>query len=444
VIQLEHRKSHSATRVGAADPTGVGSDGLGSTTAIRTVSLSVLEAALDYHERGFALLPLRGKEPASDLIRRTHATTSTKVLAGRGVDEEHLRSWFATGGVNVGVFCGAPSQGLVVLDFDDCDFPLPGAHLPPTPTVKTGRGLCRGYHLYYRTRSQVRNEKHPWGEIRVEAPLYVVAPPSVHESGLHYLWERSLDELELADFAQVVLPKRAPVSARLATNSDGKKPIRPTKDFLLGQRPTGDGTPEGWLRSFDRDPKAVEAMARALGIQAPLGRPFRCVLHEEKNASAVLTQATESGEWLYHDFHAPTRGGAEWLSLAQVRAQLSRRGQKLSPSEHATWKLVLLDEAGLVRRRLVQARQLPHGVNATLRHVYERFLYLLGCRWNYEHGEPAPFERKFAAAFCDLPVRSARSAIDELERLQQLVVVGYHGRTRLWLPAGVASSWSAA
>jgi hypothetical protein len=185
-------------------------------------------------------------------------------------------------------------------------------------------------------------------------------------------------------------------------------------------------------------------MARALGIEAPLGKPFRCILHEEKNASAVLTRAAESGEWIYHDFHAPARGGAEWLSLAQVRAQLDNRGSKLSAPEHATWKLVLLDEAGLVPRKAVAADRLPGDIPAPLAHVYERFVYLLGCRWNYDHGAPAPFERKFAAAFCGLSEKAARSAINELERLKQLVVVAHHGRTRLWLPAGVAPDRSSA
>jgi hypothetical protein len=189
---------------------------------------------------------------------------------------------------------------------------------------------------------------------------------------------------------------------------------------------------------FDRDPDAVEAMARALGIEAPLGRPFRCILHEERNASACLTEAPETGVWLYHDFHASARGGREWLTLAQVRAQLSRRGPKLGGPEHATWKLVLLDEAGLLPVRPVAAAPLPDGVDGVLAHVYERFLYLLGCRWNHEYGAPAPFERKFAAAFSGLSERAARFAIDELRRLEHLVVAGHHGRTRLWLPAGVS------
>ena len=37
------------------------------------LSASVLDAALDYHRRGFAPLPLRGKQPATDLIRKAQA-----------------------------------------------------------------------------------------------------------------------------------------------------------------------------------------------------------------------------------------------------------------------------------------------------------------------------------------------------------------------------------
>jgi hypothetical protein len=433
MIEFGDLASDSSTRIRASDHAGLEKADAGP--GIPAAASTVLDAALDFHRRGFAVLPLRGKQPASELNPSTPATRSTTALARRRADEEHLRLWFGTGDVNVGVFCGEPSDGLVVVDFDDCDFPPLGAHLPPTPTVKTGRGPRRGYHLYYRTSSAVRNERHDWGDVKATAPAYVVAPPSMHASGLRYSWERGLD-VPFAEFEHVELPARA---RRARTNSSNNTHIRPTEAVLLGHSPTRDHQArEGWLRSFDRDPSAVDAMAKALGIEAPLGKPFHCILHEEKNASACLVQARETGEWLYHDFHASARGGAEWLSLAQVRAQLSRRGPKLSAPEHATWKLILLDEAGLAPCQTVPAARLPEGACGTVEHVYERFLYLLACRWNYEPGAPAPFARDFAAALCGRPVKAVRFAIDELHRLGQLVLVGHHCRTRLWLPAGVA------
>jgi hypothetical protein len=432
VTQLERIVAASSTRIVETPARHLERSEQLVVSAVTTarIDLSVLDAALDYRARGFLPLPLRGKKPAADLIRRTHGSTRTSKLVEDGVTDEQLEIWFSNPDLNVGIFCGEPSHGLVVVDVDDPT--VLGREVfasTPTPVVATSRG----YHLYFRADASrpVENQKLEWGEVSARAPRYVVATPSRHASGARYRWEHSLDELPLADFADVRLPERTSENKRTKNN------IRPTKAVLLWQCPTRDRGKDGWVRSFDRDPHAVEAMAKALRIEAPLGKPFRCILHEEKNASAVLAEAAESGEWLYRDFHGPARGGPEWLSLAQVRAQLSGRGPKLSGPEHATWKLVLLDEAGVLPCQAVAADRLPDDVNGIVAHVYERFLYLLGCRWNYDYGDPAPFERNFAAAFCNVPVREARFAIDELKRLEQLVVVGRHGRARLWLPAGV-------
>jgi hypothetical protein len=187
------------------------------------------------------------------------------------------------------------------------------------------------------------------------------------------------------------------------------------------------------LQSFDSDRVAVEAMAQALGIGAQLGRPFLCVLHPERHPSAALHRA-ESGDWLYHDFHAHKYGGREWLTLAQVRAIRAGRTSRLSGPEHATWKLILLAEAGVLPQRSVPAPHLPPDTPPSIQHVSERFLFLLGCRWNYDHGDPAPFDRRFAAALAEVSERVARRAIEQLIRLNAISVAGMDGRTRLWLP----------
>jgi hypothetical protein len=182
-------------------------------------------------------------------------------------------------------------------------------------------------------------------------------------------------------------------------------------------------------------------MAQALGISAPLATPFLCVIHGERAPSAAL-HPTATGEWLYHDFHASRHGAPEWLSLAQVRAAVAGRTVKLTGPEHATWKLILLVEAGLLSLVPVPAALLPMGTGAIARHVYERFLFLLGCRWNYDHGAPAPFTREFAAALCGISVRDAREAINELKRLGAMYIsatrpAGGARTLRLWLPRGI-------
>ncbi len=390
---------------------------------------SCLAAALEYLQAGFLVLPLNGKEPHARLIRSTHNDPSTKHLVEQGVTEDHVRRWFSDPSVNVGVFCGEESGGLVVVDLDEPEISPPGFDLPPTPTVQTSRG----HHFYYRSAAPVRPRKGRGWDLQAKGPQYVVAPPSVHpDTGSRYQWQVPLDQEPLADFSRVVIPEPVVKSGRSYTPN---AQIRPTKDVLLGTRTTRDKRPDDWLKAFDGDTAAVEAMARALGIDAPLGQPFCCVIHPEKHASASLKRAEETGHWLYHDFHGPARGDHKWLTLPQVRAVRSGRKLPLSGPEHATWKLILLVEADVLQLVEVPSPALPPDLPGITQHVYKRFLYLLGCRWNYDHGEPVPFERKFAAALCNISERPARDAINELADLGAIVVAGYHGkRTRLWLP----------
>jgi hypothetical protein len=401
----------------------------------------MLEAALEYRSLGFSVLPLAGKVPHAGLLLRTHGTRSTKKLVELGTSDEQLREWFSEPGAGIGIFCGAVSGGLVVVDLDDCEFPLPGATLPLTPLVKTGRDPRHGYHVYYRSAEDVATHTFPWGEVRGRTPTYVVAPPSSHpETGRIYMWQLPLEEVPLADFARVVLPEDRSASGK---NKGEKTEICPTGDVLLGTpRTTGDKRKDGWLRAYDRDPAAVRMMAQALGISAPLGTAFPCVIHRERNPSAALHPASETGEWLYHDFHAGRHGSPEWLSLAAVRAAIAGRTQQILGPELATWKLILLVEAGLLSLVAVPAPPLPIGTGAVLRHVYERFLFLLGCRWNYEYGAPAPFTRQFAAALCSVTEREARDAIEELESLGAIYAASTRAaggvkRLRLWLPGAI-------
>ena len=408
--------------------------------------MSVLEAALAYRKRGLAVLPLEGKKPHAVLIQKTHggrAAGSVKRLASRGSDEEHVRAWFSNPNVNIGIFCGEPSGGLVVVDFDNCEFPPPGMTLPLTPTVKTGRDPLRGYHLYYRSDQPVLKRDFGWGEVRGwtnGAPVQIVAPPSRHPTtGRRYGWQLPIGDVPFADFDAVDLGELAASAASSTpphlppTNTN---PLRTTKAVLLRPGTTTD-TGEPWWHSYARSDEVAAASARALGITVPLRCPFPCLIHQEGEASASLHPAVETGHWLYHDFHAGKHGAPDWLTLPQVRALQAGRELPLEDSEHCTWGLILYVEAGVLAPVLVPARPLPPEVGGIVRHVYERFLFLLACRWNYTHGAPAPFDRRFAAALCNLPERAARAAIDELDRGGHIYIADKHGRTRLWLPSGI-------
>ncbi len=150
--------------------------------------MSPLKAALDYLERGWAVIPVQrgAKRPLVAWEPYQHRLpTSAEVEA-----------WFAEWPeANIGLVTGAVS-GLVVLDIDpahDGEESLRRLQrrygpLPETAIVRTGGG---GLHFYFR---------HPGGEVRNRAGLapgidvrgdggLIVAPPSLHPSGGRYLWE---------------------------------------------------------------------------------------------------------------------------------------------------------------------------------------------------------------------------------------------------------------
>ncbi len=171
----------------------------------------LLEQALDYRERGWSIVPLgcRSKRPTQrwERFQTTHA----------GVHE--LRYWFERNADrNVGIVTGAVS-GLLVLDVDgDAGATsIDAKPIPATPTVQTGKGR----HYYF---------AHPGGTIPNAVRImpgvdvradggYVVAPPSIHESGRQYAWIAcfSPSDLHLAPvpawLAAKVTPAAAPTSA---------------------------------------------------------------------------------------------------------------------------------------------------------------------------------------------------------------------------------------
>jgi hypothetical protein len=162
-----------------------------------------LQAARNYLLKGFSVIPIlpRGKKPA----------IPWKEYQQRPPTEEELVQWFGNGAKNnIGIVTGSVS-GLAVVDLDsDQAFAFAKAkNLPPGPTVKTGRG----FHLYCKAKDGVRNFQQrddlPDIDLRADGG-YVVAPPSVHESGTVYGWVkgRGLGEVEMAELPSWVLAEK--------------------------------------------------------------------------------------------------------------------------------------------------------------------------------------------------------------------------------------------
>lgn len=154
---------------------------------------TLLERAREYVERGFSVIPLKSRSKKPVL-------PSWKEYQHRRPTDDQLIHWFGNGcNYNIGIVTGQISN-LMVIDLDSGNAVelARSLGLPPSPMVKTGRG----YHAYCSYIEGVRNFQKradlPEIDLRAEGG-YVVAPPSIHETGTPYEWVNgcSLDDYPL-------------------------------------------------------------------------------------------------------------------------------------------------------------------------------------------------------------------------------------------------------
>lgn len=168
----------------------------------------MLDEALAYRDRGLSVIPVLqgdGKKAATDW----------KAYQSQAADMKQVIDWFANDKRNVAIVTGAVS-GVLVLDVDNLDGLKDYPALPETPTVKTGKGM----HVYFKHPGfEVGNiQIKELGDIRADKG-YVVAPPSLHQSGKRYTWEQGLDDVPLAAVPDWLL-KLITSKAKLADNDN--------------------------------------------------------------------------------------------------------------------------------------------------------------------------------------------------------------------------------
>jgi hypothetical protein len=212
------------------------------TEAAQAASSELLEAAVGYTERGWAIFPCRPRRKKPLTAHGFHdASVSATVVR---------EWWTAWPAANIGVACG-PS-GLVVLDIDrggldPFDALLAEHGLPCTFLSATGGG---GNQLVYRVPPghHARNSASKLGprlDVRGDGG-YVIAPPSVHPSGERYAWEWYSPTIEpewapdclLMPHAQPAAAVPAPGSARASGTPYGLAALR-------GELAALAATPEG-------------------------------------------------------------------------------------------------------------------------------------------------------------------------------------------------------
>ena len=133
------------------------------------------QAALEYADRGWAVMPLlpKKKDPHFDLCQRAYLSATT--------DQKLINFWFDyDNNINIGI--AGYQSGLVVFDID---YRNGGELLPefePTYTVQTGDGL----HLYYKVDKADVFKGKLFEGIDIKWKGYVAAAPSIHPSGATY------------------------------------------------------------------------------------------------------------------------------------------------------------------------------------------------------------------------------------------------------------------
>jgi hypothetical protein len=150
----------------------------------------VLDYAMFYLSYGLSVIPLKPGEKVP-LVKWERYQGEPPTIA-------EVQKWFKDTNYNIAIICGRVSRNLVVIDFDDGEIyekfmkEIEGDAelkdvIESTWLVKTGKGFH--VYLWVDTDKPVKIGKLPRVDIKGEGG-YVVAPPSLHPSGKHYIFIR--------------------------------------------------------------------------------------------------------------------------------------------------------------------------------------------------------------------------------------------------------------
>lgn len=159
------------------------------------------------------------------------------------------------------------------------------------------------------------------------------------------------------------------------------------------------------------------ALAAALGIAPPFDA-FPCILPGHDDHNAELYRVRPNGYFRYRCTGAWTGG------LADVRASVAYgEARTVRDVEAARWRDRLEFEAGIRTAQNIPI-ELPADVSASARTVAGGISLFLGLRDPRWGEQPFMFTRGFATAYCGVSEGFARRGLEELRKLEAIVVVG--------------------
>ncbi len=365
--------------------------------------------ALDLAHHGLSTHPLKTGDKIPILKGWKHqATTDPSIIEKWGQDYPEA---------NVGIATGQPSDSIIV----DCDL-RNGAReslerlkrkygeFPITWTAITPGG----WHFYFR---------HPGGRVRSYNSLgagieikgeggNIVAPGSIHPSGLSYQWQPSCSpgEVPLAPVPQwllEVLKRKGKWTAPGEVRPEASPVNILGHPGVLGQ---GSGIADSLsgadVLSYFAQESVIIKILPLLGLGGiEIGEKFHCVLHpEERESASILRPEDPANPFMYMDFHERDADGRKAFALPLVYywVKMQQAGMtplsKLPKPTFLVWALRLLRDAGVIEGVKVDAPQLPKGVKAHVRRVYEGFWDLLSLKYLVEK-EASPFTWGFGESW---------------------------------------------
>lgn len=181
---------------------------------------TLLRAASAYARRGWHVFPVHTPTDGGCSCRRDdcgnigkHPRTQNG-YKDASVDLDTIARWWSMWPLaNIGIACGPSSLTVIDVDprhggdetfLDLCE--RYGGDLTETVIALTGGG---GNHYFYLAGDPpLASSVNAWPGIDIRGHNgYVVAPPSIHESGREYAWERSAAKHELATFPDIMTPR---------------------------------------------------------------------------------------------------------------------------------------------------------------------------------------------------------------------------------------------
>jgi hypothetical protein len=369
------------------------------------------ENALMLADMGFSLLPLtpKDKTPYSELLPRNNDRPSWALYRNKPASAADVKAWFDFNpDINIGIMTGPASVGgLYILDVDQVK-KLPAKELPPTVTVKTGRG----YHYYFSCDQELPCQKFNFGELKGVGG-YVVGPGSEHENGEIYAFVDMLGPadaeiaklpkwLKNSEAAQAAKPLTAPKDPETSINSLSPE-NHISKKRVRNNSVTCSQSFEQ-LEQLNQDPATAFKIMALCGREVDrIGKAFTCPLpgHSERKPSAALYQ--EPGRpIILNDFHEREAGRFSW-PLVDVYASVKvGRPLQLKKGERAIWWLRALHEIGAVNPPALKHHELPQEAKKPARKLYQGFVYLMELRQLYQAQDSAPFSWSFASRWCDI------------------------------------------